>query len=150
MNGRERILNLLEGTQVDRVPLMPITMMFAGDQAGVDVVAALLVEGQAGIGLEGTAVQPGREASSLVGRPAAGRSAGAPAPGALQPHGRRGASLGPGPPQSARRRHCQGRRPGLRRESANAAAPAARESDEVEIRARLAVGEQIPTTGRAH
>lgn len=35
MNGRERILNHLAGEPVDRLPLMPITMMFAGDQAGI-------------------------------------------------------------------------------------------------------------------
>lgn len=34
MNGRERVLALLEGKPVDRLPLMPITMMFAGDQIG--------------------------------------------------------------------------------------------------------------------
>ena len=34
MNGRERILALIEGKPVDRVPLMPITMMFAADQVG--------------------------------------------------------------------------------------------------------------------
>ena len=33
MNGRDRILAMLEGRLVDRLPLMPITMMFAGDQA---------------------------------------------------------------------------------------------------------------------
>jgi len=35
MNGRERILALLDGQAVDRTPLMPITMMFAADHAGV-------------------------------------------------------------------------------------------------------------------
>jgi MtaA/CmuA family methyltransferase len=35
MNGRQRILAMLEGRPVDRLPLMPITMMFAGDQAGI-------------------------------------------------------------------------------------------------------------------
>jgi MtaA/CmuA family methyltransferase len=35
MNGRERILGLIEGRAVDHVPLMPITMMFAADQIGV-------------------------------------------------------------------------------------------------------------------
>jgi MtaA/CmuA family methyltransferase len=35
MNGRERILAMLEGRPVDQLPLMPITMMFAGDHAGV-------------------------------------------------------------------------------------------------------------------
>jgi MtaA/CmuA family methyltransferase len=34
MNGRERILALLEGQPVDRTPLMPITMMFAADHIG--------------------------------------------------------------------------------------------------------------------
>jgi MtaA/CmuA family methyltransferase len=35
MNGRERILALLDGQTVDRTPLMPITMMYAADEAGV-------------------------------------------------------------------------------------------------------------------
>lgn len=35
MNGHERILAMLEGRPADRVPLMPITMMFAGDHAGL-------------------------------------------------------------------------------------------------------------------
>ncbi len=35
MNGRERILAHLEGKPVDRLPLMPITMMFAAEQAGI-------------------------------------------------------------------------------------------------------------------
>jgi MtaA/CmuA family methyltransferase len=35
MNGRERILALIESGTPDRLPLMPITMMFAADQAGV-------------------------------------------------------------------------------------------------------------------
>jgi len=35
MNGRERILAMFAGRPVDRVPLMPITMMFAGDHAGI-------------------------------------------------------------------------------------------------------------------
>jgi MtaA/CmuA family methyltransferase len=35
MNGRERLLALLEGNAVDCLPLMPITMMFAGDHLGV-------------------------------------------------------------------------------------------------------------------
>ena len=34
MNGRERVLAMMEGRPVDRLPLMPITMMFAGDQIG--------------------------------------------------------------------------------------------------------------------
>ena len=35
MNGRQRILALIEGRPTDRLPLMPITMMFAADQIGV-------------------------------------------------------------------------------------------------------------------
>jgi len=35
MNGRERVFALMEGRPVDRVPLMPITMMFAADHVGV-------------------------------------------------------------------------------------------------------------------
>lgn len=35
MNGRERVLAHLAGQPVDRLPLMPITMMFAADQAAV-------------------------------------------------------------------------------------------------------------------
>ncbi len=34
MNGRERILAFLNGESIDRVPLMPITMMFAVDRIG--------------------------------------------------------------------------------------------------------------------
>ena len=33
--GRERIYAILEGSSVDSLPLMPITMMFAADQIGV-------------------------------------------------------------------------------------------------------------------
>ncbi|MBE3070327.1 MAG: uroporphyrinogen decarboxylase family protein [Planctomycetes bacterium] len=35
MNARERVLAMMRGEAVDRLPLMPITMMFAADQAGV-------------------------------------------------------------------------------------------------------------------
>jgi MtaA/CmuA family methyltransferase len=35
MNSRERVLAVLNGGPVDRLPLMPITMMFAADQIGV-------------------------------------------------------------------------------------------------------------------
>jgi MtaA/CmuA family methyltransferase len=35
VNGRERVLAVLEGHEPDRLPLMPITMMFAADLAGV-------------------------------------------------------------------------------------------------------------------
>lgn len=34
MNSRQRVLDHLEGRSVDRLPLMPITMMFACDQVG--------------------------------------------------------------------------------------------------------------------
>lgn len=35
MNGQERVLAMLQGQPTDRLPLMPITMMFAADQIGV-------------------------------------------------------------------------------------------------------------------
>ena len=35
MTGRERVLAILDGRAVDHLPLMPITMMFAADTAGV-------------------------------------------------------------------------------------------------------------------
>jgi MtaA/CmuA family methyltransferase len=35
MNGYQRIMAMIEGRPVDRLPLMPITMMFAADQLGV-------------------------------------------------------------------------------------------------------------------
>jgi MtaA/CmuA family methyltransferase len=35
MNGKERVLAMLDGEAVDHLPLMPITMMFAADLAGV-------------------------------------------------------------------------------------------------------------------
>jgi MtaA/CmuA family methyltransferase len=35
MNGRERVLAMLEGRPVDRLPAMPITMMYAADTIGV-------------------------------------------------------------------------------------------------------------------
>ena len=35
MNGHDRILALLAGQTVDRLPRMPITMMFAADLAGI-------------------------------------------------------------------------------------------------------------------
>jgi MtaA/CmuA family methyltransferase len=34
MNGRERVLAMIEGRPVDRLPFMPITMMFAADLGG--------------------------------------------------------------------------------------------------------------------
>ncbi|NLS93212.1 MAG: uroporphyrinogen decarboxylase [Planctomycetaceae bacterium] len=35
MNGYERLMGMMKGEAVDHVPLMPITMMFAGDLAGI-------------------------------------------------------------------------------------------------------------------
>jgi MtaA/CmuA family methyltransferase len=35
MNNRERVLAMMDHRPADRIPLMPITMMFAGDQIGV-------------------------------------------------------------------------------------------------------------------
>jgi MtaA/CmuA family methyltransferase len=35
MNGRERVLAFLKGDAVDRLPLMPVVMMFCADQIGV-------------------------------------------------------------------------------------------------------------------
>lgn len=35
MNGKQRILNMIGGAPVDHLPFMPITMMFAGDVAGI-------------------------------------------------------------------------------------------------------------------
>jgi MtaA/CmuA family methyltransferase len=51
MNGRERILGLLEDRPIDRLPLMPITMQFAADFIGVpyrdySMNYRVLVEGQ--------------------------------------------------------------------------------------------------------
>jgi len=51
MNGRQRVLALLEGKSPDRIPLMPITMMFAADQISARYLQyvtdyRLLVEGQ--------------------------------------------------------------------------------------------------------
>jgi uroporphyrinogen-III decarboxylase len=36
MNGRERVLAFLDGKPVDRLPLMPVVMMFCADQIGVE------------------------------------------------------------------------------------------------------------------
>lgn len=76
MNGRERVLALLEGHPVDRIPLMPITMMFASDQVGAKYKEyvtdyRVLVEGQIrtaerfDIDLVSTISDPGREAGDL-------------------------------------------------------------------------------------
>lgn len=34
MTSRERVFGLLDGLPVDRLPVMPITMMYAADQIG--------------------------------------------------------------------------------------------------------------------
>lgn len=36
MTGRERVIAMLEGRAVDRLPVMPVTMMFAADHLGVE------------------------------------------------------------------------------------------------------------------
>lgn len=38
MNSRERVLAQIEGRPIDRLPLMPITMMFAADQIGAKYI----------------------------------------------------------------------------------------------------------------
>jgi len=35
MNGKERVLAMIDGKAVDHLPLMPITMLFGADLAGV-------------------------------------------------------------------------------------------------------------------
>src|ERR1035438_5720063 len=76
MNGRERVLALVDGRPVDRIPLMPITMMFAADQIGVKYGQyvtdyRVLVEGQMrtaerfDIDLVSTISDPAREAGDL-------------------------------------------------------------------------------------
>jgi MtaA/CmuA family methyltransferase len=74
MNGRERILAHLAGRSVDRLPLMPITMMFAARLAGVRYLDyctdhRLLAEGQVRVAEEfgfdyvNTMSDPAREAA---------------------------------------------------------------------------------------
>ena len=74
MNGRERILAHLAGRPVDRLPLMPITMMFAARLAGVRYLDyctdhRLLAEGQVRVAEEfgfdyvNTMSDPAREAA---------------------------------------------------------------------------------------
>ena len=76
MNGRERVLALIEGRAVDRLALMPITMMFAADQIGVKYGQyvtdyRVLVEGQLrtaekfDIDMVSTISDPAREAGDL-------------------------------------------------------------------------------------
>lgn len=79
MNGRERILNHLAGQPVDRLPLMPITMMFAGDEAGVRygdyardhrllVEAQLRIAGKYDFDHVSVISDPAREAADLGAR----------------------------------------------------------------------------------
>jgi MtaA/CmuA family methyltransferase len=74
MNGRERILSLIEGGAPDSLPLMPITMMFAADQAGLSyrkyvtdhrelVRAQLLTAGKFDIDYVSCISDPAREAA---------------------------------------------------------------------------------------
>jgi MtaA/CmuA family methyltransferase len=76
MNGRERVLALIAGDQVDRIPLMPITMMFAADQIGVKygqyvtdyrvmVEAQLRTAERFDLDLVSTISDPAREAGDL-------------------------------------------------------------------------------------
>ena len=51
MNGRQRIIAMIDGEPVDRLPVMPLTMMFAADQIGEPygkyaADSRVLVEGQ--------------------------------------------------------------------------------------------------------
>jgi len=79
MNGRERVFAMMDGRPVDRLPLMPITMMFAASQAGVkygDYAAdhRVLVETQIhtarkfGFDFVSGISDPAREAADLGGR----------------------------------------------------------------------------------
>src|SRR5271165_1618617 len=74
MNGRERVNAMMEGREVDRLPFMPITMMFAADRIGakysryakdhrVMVEAQLRVAEEFEIDSVSTISDPAREAS---------------------------------------------------------------------------------------
>ena len=76
MTGKERVLSALGGGPVDRLPLMPITMMFAGDLSGapyrdyatdhrVMAAAQLRVAETFGFDYVSTISDPAREASDL-------------------------------------------------------------------------------------
>jgi MtaA/CmuA family methyltransferase len=76
MNSRDRVFALLDGRPVDRIPLMPITMMFAADQIGVKYLQyetdyRVLVEGQIhtaerfGLDFVSCISDPAREAGDL-------------------------------------------------------------------------------------
>jgi MtaA/CmuA family methyltransferase len=74
VNSRERVLAMIEGRPVDRLPNMPITMMFAGDVAGVKyrdyaadyralVAAQLRTAEEFGFDYVSVISDPGREAA---------------------------------------------------------------------------------------
>ena len=76
MNGRERVLAMLDGRPVDRLPVMPITMMYAAEVAGVKygayardhrvlVDAQLETAGRFGFDHVSAISDPAREASDL-------------------------------------------------------------------------------------
>jgi uroporphyrinogen-III decarboxylase len=76
MNGRERIFAMIEGREVDHLPLMPITMMFAADRLGVKyleyvtnhrvlVEAQIKTAGELGIDHVSAISDPTREAHDL-------------------------------------------------------------------------------------
>jgi MtaA/CmuA family methyltransferase len=76
MTGRERLLAMYQGKEVDHLPLMPITMMFAGDWLGVNyrqyvidhqILAAAQMKVAADFDLDYVSVisDPAREAADL-------------------------------------------------------------------------------------
>lgn len=78
MNGKNRVLAMCDGQAVDHLPLMPITMMFAADQAGVSyrdyasdhrvlAAAQLKVAQTFGFDYVSAISDPAREASDLGG-----------------------------------------------------------------------------------
>ena len=96
MNSRERVIAHLEGRPVDRLPLMPITMMFACDQIGaryrdyctdyrVLVEAQIRTADAFGFDYVNTMSDPGPGSFRLrrhrpVFRPSTGRTRGGPGP----------------------------------------------------------------------
>lgn len=83
MNGKERVLAMIEGRAVDHLPLMPITMMFAADLAGVPyrgyaadhrvlAEAQVRVAGTYGLDYVSAISDPARSATSVV--PSSGSS----------------------------------------------------------------------------
>lgn len=79
MNSRERVFALIDGKPVDRLPLMPITMMFASDQAGANYLQyvtdyRVLAEGQLrtaerfGLDFVSCISDPARECADLGAR----------------------------------------------------------------------------------